>query len=104
MNTNELVWNAQVSQSFLKGKALTISLQFYDILQRQSTLSRTVNAMMQSDTSYNSITSYAMLHAVYRFNAFGGKGGRGERGGGMGGGSRGGGSRGGFGGDRPPRF
>ena len=80
MNTNELVWNAQVSQSFLKGKALTLSLQFYDILQRQSSFSRTVNAMMQSDTSYNSITSYAMLHAVYRFNAFGGKDAKGPRG------------------------
>lgn len=110
MNTNELVWNAQVSQSFLKGKALTISLQFYDILQRQSTLSRTVNAMMQSDTSYNSITSYAMLHAVYRFNAFGGKGGRsgrsgrGERMGDGRGGFGGGYGGGGYGGGRPPRF
>nr|MCR5456372.1 outer membrane beta-barrel protein [Bacteroidales bacterium] len=31
MNTDELVWNAQISQSFLKGKALTVSVQFYDI-------------------------------------------------------------------------
>ena len=32
LNTNEFVWNAQISQSFLKGKPLTIMLQFYDIL------------------------------------------------------------------------
>ncbi|MGM9712778.1 MAG: outer membrane beta-barrel protein, partial [Prevotella sp.] len=40
LNTNEFVWNAQISQSFLKGNALTLSLQFYDILKNQSTLSR----------------------------------------------------------------
>jgi len=73
MNTNELIWNAQVSQSFLKGNALTVSLQFYDILQRQSNFSRTINAMARTDTEFNSINSYAMLHVIYRFNAFGGK-------------------------------
>ena len=78
MNTNELVWNAQVSQSFLKGKPLTISLQLYDILHNLSNYSRVVNAMQFSDTQYNNIHSYAMLHAIYRFNAFGGKAARNE--------------------------
>lgn len=73
MNTNELVWNLQLSQSFLKGNALTVSLQFYDILRNQSNFSRVINAMQRSDTQYNSINSYAMLHAVYRINLFGGK-------------------------------
>ena len=72
MNTNELIWNAQLSQSFLKNNALTVSLQFYDILHQQSNFSRTINAMQRSDTRYNSINSYAMLHAVYRLNVFGG--------------------------------
>ncbi len=73
MNTNELIWNAQVSQSFLKSKALTVSLQLYDILHNQSNFSRTINAMQRSDTQYNSINSYAMLHVAYRLNLFGGK-------------------------------
>ena len=72
MNTNELIWNAQLSQSFLKNNALTVSLQFYDILHQQSNFSRTINAMQRSDTQYNSINSYAMLHAIYRVNIFGG--------------------------------
>ena len=71
MNTNELIWNVQVAQSFLKGKPLTVTLQFYDILHQQSNFSRMINAMRRSDTSYNSINSYAMLHVIYRFNAFG---------------------------------
>lgn len=73
MNTNELVWNAQLSQSFLKGNALTVSLQYFDILHNQSNFSRSISAMQRSDTQYNSINSYAMLHVIYRLNLFGGK-------------------------------
>lgn len=112
MNNDELIWNAQISHGFLKGKALTVSLQFYDILKQQSSFTRTINDMMRSDTEYNSINSYAMLHVIYRFNAFGGRqarqgmmpgmggmpGGMPGGGGGFGGGRPGGG---GFGGGRP---
>ena len=103
MNTNELIWNAQLSQSFLKGNALTLSLQLYDILGQQSTVSRTLTALSSGETSYNAITSYAMLHVIYRLNLFGGAsafgGGRGGRGGREGRGGRGGfGGPGGFGG------
>ena len=101
MNTNELIWNAQVSQSFLKGNALTLSLQLYDILHEQSTVSRVISAMQRSDTEYNAVTSYAMVHVIYRLNLFGGgRGGFGGPGGPGGPGGRDGrrGTRGGFGG------
>lgn len=108
LNTNELIWNVQMSHSFLKGKNLIVMLQFYDILHEQSNISRAINSMGRTDTEYNSITNYAMLHVVYRLNLFGGKaareqmrrgpggegsdgdrpgrGGRGQRGGNRGGG------------------
>ncbi len=73
LNTNELVWNAQLAQSFLKGKPLTVTLQWYDILDKQSNLSRTINAMERQDTEYNAVNSYALLHVIYRFNVFGTK-------------------------------
>lgn len=73
LNTNELIWNAQLSQSFLRGNALTMSVQFYDILRQQSNLSRVINATMRTDTEYNSINSYIMFKASYRLNLFGGK-------------------------------
>lgn len=73
LNTNELLWNAQVSQSMLRGNALTLSLQFYDILRQQSNLSRVINSVSRTDTEYNSINSYIMLRATYRLNLFGGK-------------------------------
>ena len=97
MNTNELIWNAQLSQSFLKGNALTLSLQLYDILHQQSNLSRSITASMRTDTEYNAITSYGMLHVIYRLNLFGGKAAR-QGFGGPGGGPSGRGGRGGFGG------
>ncbi len=123
LNTNELIWNVQVSHSFLRNKTLTVSLQIYDLLKQQSNFSRTVDAMSRRDTEYNAITSFGMIHAIYRFNMFGGRnakrdmgpdgdgddrrpgdgpGGEGPGGpppgGGGGGGGRGGGGGGGFGG------
>ena len=73
MNTNELIWNVQLSQSFLRSKALTLSVQFYDLLKQRSNISRTINSMMRSDTEYNSINNYIMVHAIYKINLFGGK-------------------------------
>jgi hypothetical protein len=95
MNTNELLWNAQLGMSFLRGNALTVTLQWNDILQKRSNISRQISAYQQSDSRYNAIYSYGMLHVIYKLNIFGGGGGRGGFGGGMGGF---GGGMGGFGG------
>ena len=72
-NTNELIWNGQISKTFLKSKSLVVALNFYDLLGQQSNYDRWVNANGRSDTRYNSINSYAMLHVRYRLNMFGGK-------------------------------
>lgn len=72
MNRNELIWNAQISQSFLKGAA-TLSFEMYDILQRQSNISRSLSATGRSVSEYNGINSYCMLHFIYRLNIFGSK-------------------------------
>ena len=72
-NTNELIWNGQISKSFLKTMTLVVALNFYDLLGQQSNYERWVNANGRSDTRYNSINSYAMLHVRYRLNMFGGK-------------------------------
>jgi hypothetical protein len=73
MNTNELIWNAQVSKSFLKGNALTVSLQWNDILQKRSNISRAIDSYRSSDSRYNAIYSYGMVHVIYKLNIFGGK-------------------------------
>ena len=102
MNTNELIWNAQLSQNFLKSKNATVSVQWYDILRQRSSISRNYSATNRSDTWTNAIHSYVMVHLIYRFNLVGNKearaagfngggGGQGGRGGGGWGGGRGGG-------------
>jgi hypothetical protein len=72
MNTNELLWNLQIAQRFLRKNAATVSLQFYDILHQQSNVSRMINATSRTDMRYNTINSYCMLHFIYRLNLFGG--------------------------------
>jgi hypothetical protein len=72
-NTNELLWNAQVSASFLKKNALTVSFQVFDILHEQSNVSRNISATMRSDTQNNAIHSYCMFHVIYKFNQMGDK-------------------------------
>ena len=71
MNTNELIWNAQVSYRFLYRKHATISLQAYDILNRRSNISRNISAESRSDRETNAIYSYVMAHFIWRFNLFG---------------------------------
>ena len=72
-NTNELIWNAQISKSFLAQNAATVSIQLFDILGQQSNVSRVVNATMRSDTWYNTVNSYFMAHFIYKLNLFGDK-------------------------------
>lgn len=91
LNNNEVLWNAQLSKNFLKGNAATLRFKIYDILHQQSSLTRSISETMMSDTEYNTLGSYFMVHFVYRFNTLGGKApGRGRGAGfGPGGGHRG---------------
>ncbi len=110
MNRDELIWNASLSFSFLKGNKASLSLAAYDILHQRSTVSRSMSATSRTDTESKNITSYFMATLTYRLSLFGdrsarqgmrgGMGGFGGFGGGMGGfgGGMGGGFGGGFGG------
>ena len=101
MNTDELIWNASLSFSFLKGNKASLSLAAYDILHQRSTVNRSMSATSRTDTENKSITSYFMATLTYRLSLMGDRNsrqqlrGRGGFGGGMGGF---GGGMGGFGG------
>jgi hypothetical protein len=87
MNRNELIWNAQVAQSFLKG-SLTLSLEWNDILREQSNITRSLTSSGRSIYTYNGVNSYGMVRVIYRLNIFGSKEAREQmmkRGGGFGG-------------------
>ncbi|MGI6047264.1 MAG: outer membrane beta-barrel protein [Petrimonas sp.] len=100
---DEWLWNASIQKQLFKQKNGTIRLKIYDILQQRSNISRSVTSNYIRDTTTNTLTTYFMVHFVYRFNIF--KGGATQedmmpqRGHGRG---PGGGYGGGRGGGRPP--
>ncbi|KAA6304107.1 hypothetical protein EZS27_044248, partial [termite gut metagenome] len=53
--------------------AATVRIKIYDILQQQSNLSRSISETMMSDTEYNTLGSYFIVHFVYRLNTLGGR-------------------------------
>ena len=70
-DSDQWMWNASIGYSFLKGKAATVSLKVYDLLQQKENIRRNVTANYIDDTEYNSLTRYFMLNVTYKFNTFG---------------------------------
>lgn len=72
MNTNEIVWNMQLSQTLLKN-SLIISLRAYDVLHQRSAISRALTAVSRTDSWNKAINTYVMLNVTYRLNLLGDK-------------------------------
>ncbi len=63
----ELLWNAELSRSFINGKLL-VKLRAYDILGRVNPTTTLINAQAVTETFTNTLTRYVMLQLTYRFN------------------------------------
>lgn len=68
MNTNDLVWNARLSRSFLRGQ-LNVILDGFDILGRLSNITRRMNSQSITEVRTNVIPRYVLLHVTYRFHS-----------------------------------
>jgi hypothetical protein len=68
---NALLWNAQLSKSFLPNNAATIKLKVMDILQQQNNLTRKIGESSITDTEYNTLGSYFILSFSYKINQIG---------------------------------
>lgn len=66
MNTDDLLWNARLSYTMLKGK-LTWMLDGFDILGNLNNITRVVNAQGRTETFNNALPRYAILHVAYHF-------------------------------------
>ena len=73
MNTNQLIWNASLSQRLLRKRTLTISLRAIDILQQRDNISRAISATQRTDSRDESVNSYVLLSVQWRFGKFGGR-------------------------------
>ena len=67
MNTNELVWNARLSKTLMKGN-LTLMFDGFDLLGNLSNVIRIINAQGRMEIFNNVIPSYGLFHVVYRLN------------------------------------
>ncbi len=67
LNANELVWNARLSKSVMKG-SLVFMLDGYDILGNLSNVTQTVNGQGRTELRTNVLPQYVMFHIQYKFN------------------------------------
>jgi len=67
LNTNDLVWNARLAKSILNGN-LTFAIDGFDILGNLSNVRLVMNSQGRTETRYNTLPRYAMLHVIYRLN------------------------------------
>lgn len=67
LNDDRLVWNARVAKSILRGN-MTFALDGFDILGQLSNVRLVLNAQGRTETRYNTLPRYAMLHIIYRLN------------------------------------
>ncbi|MBR1755078.1 MAG: TonB-dependent receptor [Bacteroidaceae bacterium] len=73
MNTNQWIWNAQASYSFLRQRQATVSLRWNDILRQRDMVNRSITATSRTDSDSERVVSYVMLSFTYRFHVFGGR-------------------------------
>ena len=72
INANDLICNVYISKSFLKEK-LAAKLEGYDIFHQLKSISYEIDGQGKSETRFNAIPNYLMLHLIYKMNISGKK-------------------------------
>ncbi len=68
-NLNYIVWNANLSKSFLKNENLILTLSGNDILNQNIMNTRSVQDNVITDNKTNIISRYFLLKLTYKFNS-----------------------------------
>lgn len=68
MNTDEWVWNANLSRCIDKRKVWLMKLSAHDLLGQLNNVRRTLNAQGRTETVSNTLTRNIMLHLIWKFN------------------------------------
>jgi hypothetical protein len=67
LNTNNLLWNAQLERNFYKGR-FTIAIKAFDLLHQISQTRTVVNSQGRMETWQLSLPSYVMIHLRWKFH------------------------------------
>ncbi|MCQ2185040.1 MAG: outer membrane beta-barrel family protein, partial [Bacteroidales bacterium] len=67
LNRDYMLWNASLSQSFLK-KKLTLRIEAFDILGQMVNMTSSLASESRTSTIFNGVNSYAIIRLIYRFN------------------------------------
>lgn len=73
INANPLIINASLEKIVSKKYNASLRLNFYDLLNENTNISRTVSGNSIVDTRTNKLGRYAMLSFIFRFNKFSGE-------------------------------
>lgn len=68
LNHDQWLWNLNISQTFLRSKALTVRLEWVDMLRQRTSEYNVVTPVERYFTRIENFLSYALLHVVYNFN------------------------------------
>lgn len=67
LNGTDIVWNAKVTKSILKG-GIIFALDAYDILHQISNISYVNNTQYRVESITNGVPAFFLLHVQFRFN------------------------------------
>lgn len=67
-NSDRFIWSVNLEKSVINGR-LNIRAEVFDLLNKMSAYSYSINAQMQSESYRNVLRRYAMLSLTWRFNA-----------------------------------
>ncbi len=66
-NTKQLIWSARLKRFFFNGR-LGMELEAFDLLNKMSSYSYSLNEQMQTETYRNVLKRYVMLNLTFRLN------------------------------------
>lgn len=67
LNDDQYIWNANISQTLLKDKSLTLKVEGVDMLDSRRADFISYTATANSITNYNSFKRYVLFSVIYRF-------------------------------------
>ena len=68
LNHDQWLLNASISQTFLKSKALTVSLQATDLLRQRTSEYSSLSTTARSYSRTDAFLSYVLLKVSYKLN------------------------------------